>query len=60
MAASWLRINESEYLNTNKVTKIRYLKSKKQYEITLTDKEVMSADTVEHATTFDITEEREE
>lgn len=59
MAANWLRINGSEYINASQVRKIKFIKSKNQYELTFTDKTTLAADVVEHATTFDITDEKE-
>lgn len=59
MAANWLRINGSEYINASQVRKIKFIKSKNQYELTMTDKTTLAADVVEHATTFDITDEKE-
>lgn len=60
MAANWLRVNGHRYINASRVAEVSYLKSKNKYELTYTDKNVEMVDSVEHATTFDITEEREE
>jgi len=59
MAANWLKVDEHRFINANRITEINYLISKNKYEITYTDKSVENVNVVEHATTFDITDEKE-
>lgn len=60
MAANWLKIDGHRYINANRVIEINYISSKNKYELMYTDKNVETVNTVEHATTFDISEERED
>lgn len=59
MAANWLKVDGHRYINANRVIEVNYLVTKNKYELTYADKNVETVDTVEHATTFDITEEKE-
>lgn len=60
MAANWLYIGKFQYVNASRVEMVKFLPSENRYELYLTNKEIMKVDRVEHATTFDITEEKEE
>ena len=59
MAASWIRINGSEYLNVSCIESIKYDKGVDTYVIQMRGNTKRLAETVEHATTFDITDEKE-
>ena len=59
MAANYIKIGEGEYLNASQVSRVKYLNSSNNYEILLTNKETIKVEMYEHATTFDITDEKE-
>lgn len=59
MAANWLYVGKFQYINASKVEMVKFLPSENKYEVHLMNKEVMKVDCVEHATTFDIAEEKE-
>ena len=59
MAANWLYVGNFEYINANRVEKVKFIPSENKYDITYTNKEVQRVNEVKHATTFDITDEKE-